>query len=59
MLYRKLILWTDPITRKPWIAYSAENGRDISMGQTNERDAERSIVWAQSHGMEIEDTRRV
>ena len=56
MLYRKATYWTSAEGQN-WHAFSAENGRDISMGVLNSHEVERSIAWAKSHNMAIDDLR--
>jgi hypothetical protein len=56
MLYRKITLWTHK--GQIWIAHSAENGRDMSMGVYKPWEVARVIAWAKSHNLTIQDDRR-
>ena len=57
MLYRKVTIWPGQEKGKTWVSYSAENGRDLSMGQERNADLPKIIAWAKAHRLEIEDRR--
>ena len=56
MLYRKATYWTDK-TGQIWHSYSAENGRDLTMGILKPWEVSRSLAWAKMHNMTIDDQR--
>ncbi len=55
MIYRKITLWTRGA--ETWIAFDAENGRDMAMCVLRPREVAKTVAWAKSHNLSIEDNR--
>jgi len=53
MLYRSIKLWKEQ--GKVWVAYRGHDPRDLAMGPC--ADPEKTIAWAKSHNLKIEDKR--
>lgn len=60
MIWRLLKIWSNAVTGEPMYSltsYKAGMVDQIVLTPTTDRDLAKTIAWAQSHGLTIEDNR--